>query len=499
MDKTQTLCVSLLLPLLVLVFIFVTKKKKKMMVRLPPGPRGLPILGNMHQLSEWPHRSLHSLAQIHGPLMYLKLGSVPVLAVSSADAARDIIKDHDMDFTGRPAGTASKKLSYGCLDVVFSPYGEYWRHVRKICAQELLSAHRVHSFRSLREREVHKMLRRVADDAEGRVVINLSEVLLSLTNGIICNAAFGTAAHAGSSTSSSSGRFQGIMGESKAVVTGLGVTDFLPFLEWINDLNGYNRKLDRVFRSLDKFFDDVIDEHLDPRRAPPEQEDFVDVMLRLQKEPNQGGLTHLSRNHVKAVIMVRYVPSGNGHNLREPDLDDDGASEEPDSDEKGTGRSERGVRGEEEGGRRRSPPFGILETGVEGSVKAASTGPTAGPARVHPTMPGQWLRRSAQDEGARQRVVDHEGPTMVGQPGSIHPGEIHDQRGGSCPGMNFGLATLELALASLLYSFDWGLPEGVKKEDIDMTEAPGLALHKKAPLFLVATAPKHVRIRPADL
>ena len=56
-----------------------------------------------------------------------------------------------------------------------------------------------------------------------------------------------------------------------------------------------------------------------------------------------------------------------------------------------------------------------------------------------------------------------------------------------CPGINFGTATAELALANLLYAFNWELPLGLKKEDIDMYEAPGIATHKKIDLCLMAT------------
>lgn len=60
-----------------------------------------------------------------------------------------------------------------------------------------------------------------------------------------------------------------------------------------------------------------------------------------------------------------------------------------------------------------------------------------------------------------------------------------------CPGMNFALATLELALANLLYHFDWELPHGTKPEDLDMTEASGFTARRKSPLLLHAQ-PYHI-------
>jgi cytochrome P450 len=54
-----------------------------------------------------------------------------------------------------------------------------------------------------------------------------------------------------------------------------------------------------------------------------------------------------------------------------------------------------------------------------------------------------------------------------------------------CPGLNFGLATVEIMLANLAYFFDWELPAGVKKEDVDMAEVFGLTVRRKEKLMLV--------------
>ena len=54
-----------------------------------------------------------------------------------------------------------------------------------------------------------------------------------------------------------------------------------------------------------------------------------------------------------------------------------------------------------------------------------------------------------------------------------------------CPGFNYGLASMELALVGMLYHFDWSLPEGV--QEVDMEEAPGLGVRRRSPLMLCAT------------
>lgn len=58
-----------------------------------------------------------------------------------------------------------------------------------------------------------------------------------------------------------------------------------------------------------------------------------------------------------------------------------------------------------------------------------------------------------------------------------------------CPGLSMAVASVELILANLLYSFDWKLPDGLVKEDIDTEMLPGITQHKKNPLYLAAESP----------
>ena len=56
-----------------------------------------------------------------------------------------------------------------------------------------------------------------------------------------------------------------------------------------------------------------------------------------------------------------------------------------------------------------------------------------------------------------------------------------------CPGIHLGVVTVELALANLLYSFDWEMPHGMNKDDIDMDVKPGVTMHKRNDLCLQAS------------
>lgn len=60
--------------------------------RLPPGPRGWPVVGCLPLLGAMPHVALAQLAQKYGAIMYLKLGTCDVVVASKPDSARAFLK-----------------------------------------------------------------------------------------------------------------------------------------------------------------------------------------------------------------------------------------------------------------------------------------------------------------------------------------------------------------------------------------------------------------------
>ena len=87
-------------------------KRKIKDSKLPPGPIGFPIFGSLHLLGKFPHHDLHRLAKKYGPIMYMRLGLVPTVVVSSPQAAELILKTNDLVFASRPPNEAAKHISY---------------------------------------------------------------------------------------------------------------------------------------------------------------------------------------------------------------------------------------------------------------------------------------------------------------------------------------------------------------------------------------------------
>lgn len=288
--------------LLVLVILKLLSKEKSRTrnLNLPPSPPKLPIIGNLHQLGGMPHLSLRRLTEKLGPIIHLQLGEIPTVVVSSAKLAKEVMKTHDLALSSRPQIFSAKHLFYDCTDIVFSPYGAYWRHIRKICILELLSAKRVQSYSFVREEEVARLVHRIAESCPGAA--DLTKLLGLYANDVLCRVAFGRDFTEGGDYDRHG--FQKMLEEYQVLLGGFSVGDFFPSMEFIHTLTGMKSRLQNTFRRFDRFFDEVIEEHLKPGREKEEHKDLVDVLLEIQKE-GDAEMT-LTMDNVKAIILVRF-------------------------------------------------------------------------------------------------------------------------------------------------------------------------------------------------
>lgn len=215
--------------------------------------------------------------------------------------AKQVMKTHDVIFASRPYVLAADIVTYGSKSMSFSPYGSYWRQMRKISTFELLTPKRVESFRPIREEEVSKLVKEIAL-SEGSV-INLTEKINSMAYGTTARIAFGT-------KSKDQEAYIGLMKEVLKLVGGFSLADLYPSIGVLQVLTGLRSKAEKVHQEMDRILGSIVRDHKD-RDAQTEAicekaEDIVDVLLKLQKQNN---LEHpLSDDMIKATILVRILP-----------------------------------------------------------------------------------------------------------------------------------------------------------------------------------------------
>lgn len=294
----------LLLIITILLNKFVKKKHP-----YPPGPKGLPIVGSMGLVSQLNHRGLAALAKVYGGLFHLKVGKVHMLAVSSAEMAREVLQAQDHVFSNRPATTAISYLSYDRADMAFAHYGPFWRQMRKICVTKVFSRKRAESWASVRQ-EISSFIKAV--DARVGSPVNIGEMVLRLTKNITYRAAFGSMSQDGQD------QFVKIMQEFSRLFGAFNVADFIPWLGWINGRD-LNRRLVKARGSLDQFIDKIIDDHINKRNnkadclEDDDDDDMVDELMEFYSEnPTKSDINSslvITRDNIKALIMVTSLVS----------------------------------------------------------------------------------------------------------------------------------------------------------------------------------------------
>ncbi|KAK1400157.1 putative flavonoid 3'-monooxygenase [Heracleum sosnowskyi] len=265
-----------------------------------PGPRGLPIIGHLHLLGKQPHRSLYELSKKYGPIMSLRLGSVPTIVVSTSAASELFLKTHDTVFASRPKLQAADYLWYGTKGVMFSEYGTYWRNLRKFCTLELLSSTKIASMASMRREEVVLLVESLKKAAKNREVVDVSQKMALLMEEMTYRMLFGKSRDV---------RFDlnAIIHELTIIVGAFNIADFIPFLRAL-DLQGLTRRLKETNRAVDEVLETIIDEHEQDARDGCKKldRDFVDVLISLKNSPSsthEQVAQNLDRSTIKAIVL----------------------------------------------------------------------------------------------------------------------------------------------------------------------------------------------------
>ncbi|XP_019101880.1 PREDICTED: cytochrome P450 71A26-like [Camelina sativa] len=417
-------------------------------------PPGLPLIGNLHQLGRHAHRSLCSLSHRYGPLMLVHFVRIPVLVVSSAEMAKDVLKTHDRVFASRPRSKITKKLLYGERDVALAPYGEYWRQMKSVCVLSLLSNKMVRSFRDVRQEEISLMMKKIRKSSS--LPVNLSEILISLTNDVICRVALGRK-YGGEVN------FKELMKRLTRLLGAFSVGSTVPCLR--------------------------------------DRNDFVEVLLAIQREKSVG--FEIDRLSIKAIVLDIFVGgTDTSYALMEWVMTE--LLHDPEC----LIRLQEEVRMICKG-----KPCVSEEDSQEMKYLKAVIKETM---RLHPPLPLMVPHKSTQDVKLRgyhipagtevminSWAIGREAATWGPDAEDFRP-ERHldssiDFRGQDfelipfgagrrvCPAISFAVVLNEEVVANLVHQFDWRLPVESTEVRTGVVESTEIAVHCMFPLFAIAS------------
>uniref|UniRef100_A0A0D9XRY6 Uncharacterized protein n=1 Tax=Leersia perrieri TaxID=77586 RepID=A0A0D9XRY6_9ORYZ len=501
-DTAQT--TWLLLPLLSLLFllllhnILATFTVNRDDHRLPPSPPALPIIGHLHLVGSLPHVSLRRLAAKHGgrDFMLLRLGALPpTLVASSPRAAEAVLRTHDHVFASRPRTVLADVVFYGSRDIGFAPYGEHWRKARKLVTTHLLSAKKVQMLQKAREEEVSLVMAKISKAATAGTPVDIGQILSSFTNDMMCRTV------SGKSTSDSKQKkiFQDLVHETSLLIGCFNIEEYFPVLARIGIAGKVMRaKAERLKKRWDELLEKLIDEHENEYNSnlasDQSEDDFVNILLSVRQEYG------LNREHVKAILQdvffggidtsAQVLESTIAELMRKPQL----------------------LKKLQDEVRACVPKGQEMVCEVDASKMVYLKAVIKEGLRLHPVAPllaphismadckideyvipsgtrvlvNVWaIGRDARfwdkaEEFIPERFVDS--MSSVNFRGNDYQYLPFGSGRRMCPGMNFGIAVVEIMLANLMWKFDWTLPRGM---EIDMSEVFGLSVHRKQKLLLI--------------
>lgn len=262
-----------------------------------PGPSGsLSVLSGSN-----PHRVLAALAKSFkaSPLMAFSVGFSRFVISSEPETAKEIL--NSSAFADRPVKESAYELLFHRA-MGFAPYGEYWRNLRRISSTHLFSPRRIASFESVRVGIGMKMVKKiksvVMSDAGGEVEVKKIVHFGSLNN--VMTTVFGES-YDFDEVNGSGCFLERLVSEGYELLGIFNWSDHFWVLRWF-DFQGVRKRCRALVSEVNTFVGGIIEKHKMKKsnNHKGEENDFVDVLLGLQKEEK------LSDSDMIAVLWVSY-------------------------------------------------------------------------------------------------------------------------------------------------------------------------------------------------
>ncbi|KAI9076640.1 hypothetical protein K1719_041405 [Acacia pycnantha] len=460
--------------------------------RLPPGPPPFPVIGNLLELGDKPHKSLTKLAKTYGPIMSLRLGQVTTVVVSSADMAKGVLLTHDQFLSDRTVPDAMKAVNHHDYSLPFLPVSPRWRSLRKLCNNQLFGHKVLDASQDLRRRKVQQLIQEVEQSSVTGEAVDIGKVAFKTTLNLLSNTIFSVDLVQSAGTA---GEFRetvaGIMKELGAP----NVADYFPVLKKL-DPQGVKKRTAINFSKILDVFHDLVSRRkkLGENTGSFTKNDMLDVLLSEENREEMGGerIQRLSLDLFAAGsdTTTSTLEWGMAELLRNPRVMSKAKAELKEAMEKGKPVEESDIA--------RLP---YLQAVLKETF------------RLHPAVPFLLPRKAEIDVELGDCTIPKGAQVLVnvwaiGRDASIweNPEEFMPERFiGSeidvkgrnfelipfgagrrlCPGYPLAMRMLLLMLGSLVNCFDWQLAGGIKAGEMDMNDKFGITLEKAQSVMAV--------------
>ncbi|XP_034681205.1 cytochrome P450 CYP82H23-like [Vitis riparia] len=226
------------------------------------------------------------MADKYGPIFCFHIGLRKTFLVSSWDAAKECFTTMDKAFDTRPRSLAGKLMGYDHAMFGFSPYGPYWREVRKLASVELLLNRQLELLNHVRDSEVKLFIKELygqwIQNGDRPVLVEMKEKCWFLAANVMVSEVAGKR-YFGTVTNDYESRRCRKALEDLLYLSGIFmVSDAIPSLGWLDTVRGYTAKMKRIARKVDQVLGSWVEEHRRKRFSGSMNEavqDFIHVML----------------------------------------------------------------------------------------------------------------------------------------------------------------------------------------------------------------------------
>ncbi|KAJ8562943.1 hypothetical protein K7X08_031395 [Anisodus acutangulus] len=298
-------------------FLWTKISRKPSKPPLPPEiAGGWPVIGHLFYLENDGDdrplaRKLSDLADKYGPVFTFRLGLSRVLVVSSYDAVKDCYSTNDAVFANRPACLYGEYLGYNNAMLFLANYGPYWRNIRKLVIQEVVSNTRLEKLKHIRFSKVQNSIKQLYSRVQNgeNSVINLTDSLEELCFGLIVKMIAGKNYKLGGEGDEEVERFKEAFRKFLTLSMEFVLWDAfpIPLFKWV-DFQGHIKSMKRTFKDIDSIFQSWLDEHIKQREMLMKvnngcgnERDFIDVML--SKMSNE----HLHEGYSRDTVIKATV------------------------------------------------------------------------------------------------------------------------------------------------------------------------------------------------